>query len=116
MKIDIAATPVFWLNMQGRHGFIDILMECSANHYDWTCKRASQIGGHLYGWSNGIKYADGLCKANRREIDLTLKICENTGWTSVTNREMIREFANELRGAMMKADREINHLMWQVGS
>ena len=73
MKSSIILRPTFSLLLSEK--IVSILMKESKNHYDSTCRKASDIGGFLYGWSNMVGLELGL-GASFRELDLTVKILE----------------------------------------
>lgn len=78
MKIEITVIPQFHLPLEARH--IELLKKLAAMHYDWTCKRAGEVGGFIYGWNNHVVLLEGEeltpVTASRGELDTCLKILE----------------------------------------
>lgn len=77
MKIEVVARPLF--NLPLPLETVKLLMLMSSRHYDGRCKSASAVGGFIYGWNNSVTYSPDLpVSATFHELDVTLKICENT--------------------------------------
>lgn len=101
MKIEITAVPKFHLSLS--YPDATFLSELAAMHYDATCKNAGRLGGFLYGWINHLTLADACEAADTtvdatwRELDICLKILENTG----TDEQ--RDRASALRMAFRRA-------------
>jgi hypothetical protein len=56
---------------------LDLLMKCSASHYDATCRAAGNIGGFLYGYTQQLNVqADVEVFVSFRHLDLLAKITE----------------------------------------
>ncbi len=81
MTIEITMQAVFWLSL--RRDDLEPLFVLAEHHYDSACRAAAQPRGFLYVWR--VMVSAGLppgadtpkCRADWRDLDLTLKICEN---------------------------------------
>lgn len=100
MDIEITTQPIFWLPLTPRQ--VAVLDKLSKAHYDATCKAASRPGegGFIHGWHVMSEYVDSLCKATWREMDLCLKIMENSDWLPQDEQEIVSELRKSFWGAM----------------
>lgn len=83
MKATIYAVPKFAITFTKTE--IAVLTRCSDTHYDLLCKRASCVGGFLFGWYNCLTSPDekypndeptAAITCLSRELDTCLKILE----------------------------------------
>lgn len=95
MNLTIIGKPEFYLDLDVQT--VDQLMWLSERHYDFTCRKASEGGGLLFGWRNTIISNNQRLEEERlegrtpvdvfychphgsfRDLDLTMKICEGRG-------------------------------------
>lgn len=45
MKIEITATPTFWLYLSAEQ--IELISQCATAHYDSTCRASAKLGGFV---------------------------------------------------------------------
>ena len=87
---------------------VERLMQLSAEHYDWNCNKAGQVGGVIYGmWVE----LDSLDKPevertmNFREIDTLAKVSEQF---QIPKDDVARDIQSELVRALARALELIN--------
>lgn len=75
MKVELKARAKFWFNLTPAQ--FQALKFLSGIHYDFKCRRASEIGGFIYGWEMYLSDTpDAMLSANWGKIDTCIKICE----------------------------------------
>lgn len=103
---------------------LDVLTQCSKEHYDWKCRSLSNPGGFLYGMRNALESVAilneeegldgepmGTWNLSTTDLDLLCKVTENCGIPD----EVILPMHLQIRQLFVEADRkyrEINaHLL-----
>jgi hypothetical protein len=106
MQINVAATPRFSLPLSQAH--IELLTQLSRSHYDSMCKAAGVPGveGFIHGWGGRLAFAQEegepapKVDATRSQLDLTLKILENTMGLPKADVATAQYLTRNLRGAL----------------
>ena len=126
MRINIKAKPAFSLMLTLEQ--LDLLIIMSEHHYDGACKQLSHnkslADGMLLGWKRNVEHAiasvgtdhhyEGWCYATFRELDLLLKVCENTLCIDRERRAEMILFAADVRAALDLANKQISPLLWEL--
>lgn len=104
MRIDITAEPRFWFNLTSEQ--IDLIILASDSHYDVACKKASQIGGFIYGWYNQMQYdPNTLVCGSFREVDTVLKILEMVRYVAPDKYTESAKLCHSLRKALLESNK-----------
>jgi len=72
MEASISVKPEFHLTISKE--IVLLLSRKSKQHYDGTCRNASEQGGFIYGWVNRLNETNATFPASFRQLDLTVKI------------------------------------------
>lgn len=114
MKITLSAEPNFSLPLTLQQ--VKLIAAVSENHYDGTCRAASQVGGFIYGWINYLTFAaerrtpdetePDTVQATWRQLDSVMKICEMGHLQPADQAAEIQNITTHLHRAM-EAAREI---------
>lgn len=127
MKIKVNAQPVFLIVPSKK--MVELLMFMSEHHYDATCKNMSksagqngQLNGLFVIWKTHLESieeftpgAEAWCNAGFRDLDLTLKVCENNAILSdIKDRMFVLAFVERIRQAMSLADDQVKRLEWEL--
>lgn len=98
---------------------VEILMKCSAGHYDGVCQQAGKPGGFIYGFHNQAMYFPGdkaeiSVKLSWRELDLLAKVLEIGQYFPVDEEQAVTALWKEvvmLLGHLGKMPRAIDNLL-----
>ena len=108
MKIEITATPTFWLYLSAEQ--IELISQCATAHYDSTCRASAKLGGFVYGWTNAVKFnATTPVQASFREIDTVLK-CLEIGYYIDDLAFQSKQLSMTLRRALFQSNIEISKI------
>lgn len=99
--VTIVGAPICYFALNENE--VKLLVALGQLHYDFACKKAVNVGGFIYGWSNDPEY----CKATPRELQLATKILE-TPPPDIKNWPM----AMALQAFFGKLQREANSTEW----
>ena len=69
-------------NIELNDSDFNLLLDCSARHYDSTVRSISEVGGFLYGLNNRRNFSNGAdltTEFSERELGLLIKSIEFTG-------------------------------------
>lgn len=80
---------------------VEVLVQCSAAHYDHRCREASEVGGFLYGIRNRLMNGTADCCLATYEVDLLCKVLEDPPST------VDRSICRTLRQGLGEAFREL---------
>ncbi len=106
MRMTITAAPRFSVPLSQAQ--VGLLRQLSRTHYDSTCQAASVPGvdGFIYGWGNRLAFAleEGepapQLDATWAQMDLSLKILENTMGLSNEEKAAALHLTRNFRGAL----------------
>ena len=125
MQIIITAKPQFSLTPTREQ--LNLLIRMSELHYDMQCKMMSRHAQHMIPnglfiiWDHSITMQEenpehaAVCQATFRELDLVLKVCENTGILNPTERLLIHKFVSDISQALFYASKNVRTLVWTIG-
>lgn len=131
MLIDIEASPQFYLPFTLAQ--IELMIKCSTHHYDATCRAASappvypppdQTNGMLSSWRRKAEFymehpvEDGIkpikTLATWGQLDLLLKIMENTYCLPDSDHKTIRQLSDDVRSALNAARAALDSWKLQI--
>lgn len=106
MQITVTAVPRFSLPLSRAQ--VLLLSQLSFTHYDSECRAAGvpSINGFIHGWDNRLAFAREAGQpvpavdATWSQLDLTLKILENTMGLAKADLAKAEHLARNIRGAL----------------
>jgi hypothetical protein len=106
MQITVSAAPRFSLPLSRAQ--VLLLSQLSFTHYDFECRAAGVpgINGFIHGWGNRLDFAREAGQpvpavdATWSQLDLSLKILENTMGLSKANLAFAEHLTRNIRGAL----------------
>lgn len=114
MQIVVRTRPVFKIELS--RAAYDFIMECSKLHYDSRCKRASEVGGFLYGM--GVLVDDHqtlFCDLTFDELDTLMKILEIRHYFHNESNVELRKFSNLVYRAIRTYNENASDWTFAVG-
>jgi hypothetical protein len=113
MRCSLTASPEYHLDIP-----LDLaaaIVLASTSHYDYECRRASSLGGFL--WPLRSYFPEDkvhhICVEDRH-IQTLMKICENRGALSDSDRPQVQDLLALLVHASVYADQTIKKLTFDV--